>query len=88
MFARRLKKGEGLLLVTKKESIANTSIHMFFVFFSIDILWLNTQKKVIDKREHLLPFTCFVHSKEPAMYVLELPLGTIKNIPLGAVLDF
>lgn len=52
---------------------------MFFVFFPIDVLFLNKDKEIVDLKQRLKPFT-FYTSKKPAKYVLEMPLGSIKSL--------
>lgn len=51
------------------------SIHMLFVFFPLDILWLDGRKRVVALRT-LRPFT-FASPEAMASSVLELPAGTI-----------
>lgn len=68
---------EGLIFVFPQETKA--SLHMFFVFYPIDILWLDKQKKVIDQRKSVWPFTPLVIPKEKAKYVIELPPYTLDN---------
>lgn len=59
------------------------AIHMWFVFFSLDIAWLDHQGKIL---EHvtLKPWSFHTpHTK--AAYVIELPAGTLthKNVQVG-----
>mgnify|MGYP001571234577 CR=1 FL=1 len=54
------------------------SLHMLFVFYPIDVLFLDKNKIVVDKKENFKPFT-FYKSKKKAMYAVELPNGTIKK---------
>ena len=54
------------------------SLHMIFVFYPIDVLFLDKNKFVVDKKEKFSPFT-FYKSKEKAMYAIELPNGTIEK---------
>ena len=49
MFRARLAGDEGLLLVEKRDSRINTSIHMFFVPFDLAIFWINSDMIVVDK---------------------------------------
>jgi uncharacterized membrane protein (UPF0127 family) len=49
MFRARLEPGEGLLLVEKRDSRLDTSIHMFFVSFNLAVFWINTDMTVVDK---------------------------------------
>lgn len=83
MFSKSLRKGGGLVLVADKEGILETTIHMLFVFFSIDIIWLNSKKIVVDVKRAALPFTPLIYPKKIAKYILELPKGTAKNIEIG-----
>ena len=86
MYSKRIKD-EGLVFFFDKEKI--TSLHMFFVFFPIDVLFLDKNKKVIDVKENFKPFT-FYANKKPAMYVIELPQDAIKktNTKLGDRISF
>lgn len=49
MFRKRLELNEGLLLVEKRDSRLDTSIHMFFVPFDLAVFWINSEMKVVDK---------------------------------------
>jgi uncharacterized membrane protein (UPF0127 family) len=51
---------------------------MFFVFFPIDLIFLDGEMKVIEIKENFFPFTLY-YSKNKASYVIELPAGTIKS---------
>ncbi len=49
MFRRHLARDEGLLLVEKRDSRLDTSIHMFFVPFDLAVFWINSEMTVVDK---------------------------------------
>jgi len=49
MFRTRLSLNEGLLLVEKRDSRLDTSIHMFFVPFDLAVFWINSEMTVVDK---------------------------------------
>ena len=85
MFKRKTDKA--LVFVFDKEKIIN--IHMFFVFFPIDVLWLDKNKKVVQMIEHLKPFRIII-AKKPAQYIVELPNNTIKKsqTSLGDTISF
>lgn len=51
---------------------------MFFVFYPIDVIFLDENYKVVDFKEDFKPFT-FYTSKKPAKYIIELKSGVIKN---------
>ncbi len=87
MFRSPLDSGEGILLVAGRESVAQTSIHSFFVFFPFDVFWVNEEKMVVDKKR-VYPFRAFLSSKAPAKYVLELAVGQLEKVELGEKLSF
>ncbi|MBI2653433.1 DUF192 domain-containing protein [Candidatus Woesearchaeota archaeon] len=74
MFSK--KQNKDLIFKFSKEK--TISLHMFFVFYPIDVLFLDKNKIVVDKKENFKPFA-FYKSKEKAMYAIELPDGTIKK---------
>ncbi|MBP6178363.1 MAG: DUF192 domain-containing protein [Anaerolineales bacterium] len=49
MFRSRLGLNEGLLLVEKRDSRLDTSIHMLFVPFDLAVFWINSDMTVVDK---------------------------------------
>jgi len=73
MFTRKLTKA--LIFPFKKESIQH--VHMFFVWYPIDVLWLDKNKKVIQLKENLNPFR-IVLAKKPAKYIIEFEKGIIR----------
>jgi uncharacterized protein len=73
------------LLAMKKEQ--NLSIHMLFVFYPLDVFWLDKDKKIIDKKK-VYPFTMYHAPKEKAQYVLEVPSSQNIGLKEGQVLSF
>lgn len=65
-----------LIFTFKKEK--NVPLHMWFVFYPIDVLWLNKNKEVIHLTENFKPFTIY-DPKVKSMYVIELPIKSIKE---------
>lgn len=55
---------------------------MFFVFYPIDVLFLDKNKIVVGKKENFRPFT-FYKPKKKAMYAIELPNAAIKRTKTG-----
>lgn len=86
-FRRRLKPGEGLILVMPKDSIPQSSIHMFFVFFSIAAVWINS-KGVVTSAQLAKPWRPFYSSPKPAKYVLEASPSILERIKVGEKLNF
>ena len=66
----------------EKESKLMSSLHMIFVFFPIDVLFLDKSRKVVDKVT-LEPFTPNYTPKKAAKYVIEMPKGKAKNAKIG-----
>ena len=74
MFSKNEKK----CLIFKFEAEKTISLHMFFVFYSIDLIFLDKNKVVVDKKENFRPFTIYSSGKK-AMYAIEMSNGTIKK---------
>ena len=70
-FRSHLSRDEGLLLVGKRDSRLDSSIHMLFVSFNLAIVWINSEMKVVDK-VLARSWRPAYFSKQPARYVLEV----------------
>ena len=70
-FRSRLSPEEGLLLVGKRDSRLDSSIHMLFVSFNLVIVWIDSEMKVVDK-VLARSWRPAYFSKQPARYVLEV----------------
>ena len=86
-FRRKLRPGEALILVKNKDSIANTSIHMFFVFFPIAAVWINGEGRVTSA-QLAKPWRPYYASPQPARYVLETTPDLLDRIEIGDEIDF
>jgi len=75
----RKLKNKGLIFIFNKEQVI--SLHMIFVFHPIDVLWLNSEKEVVEIKRIFKPFT-FYTPKSKAKYVIEFPANTIKEIKI------
>lgn len=76
---KQLQDGDGMLFVF--DYSANWQIWMKNMSYSIDIIWLDENKKVIDITTDVSPDTYpqKFSSSKPARYVLELPAGYAKK---------
>jgi len=54
------------------------SLHMLFVLFPIDVIFLNKSKKVVEIKENLRPWSFYV-PRNKAIYVVEAPAGTARK---------
>ena len=81
-FRPRLARDEGLILVGRRDSRLDSSIHMLFVNFDLAIIWINSEMKVVDKalarswRPAYFP-------KQPAKYVLEIHPDRLDDFVIG-----
>jgi len=64
-----LEKGDGLWIAPTQ------AVHMFFMKFALDLVYLDRQKKVVKVRRNLKPWR--ISGALRAHSVLELPVGTI-----------
>lgn len=87
MFRPSLGLDEGLLLVEKRDSRLDTSIHMFFVPFDLAVFWINSDMVVVDKviarswRPAYFP-------KADARYTLEIHPDRWGNYEIGDKVEF
>jgi uncharacterized membrane protein (UPF0127 family) len=86
-FRRSLTPDEGLLLVGRRENRVDTAIHMFFVFFPIAVLWLDSDGVVVDQRL-ARPFRPIYVPQAPARDVLEGPPALLERVGTGDRLRF
>lgn len=86
-FRRHLAPDEGLLFVENMESRWGTAIHMFFVFFSIGVVWLDSDGTVVDAKI-ARPFAPFYAPCGPARYFLEGPTDLVTWVTRGEQLHF
>ena len=70
------KKPVPMIFTFSKEK--KVSLHMFFVFFPIDVLFLGADKKIIEIKERFKPWT-FYRPKSKALYIVELPAGIVRR---------
>lgn len=57
-------------------------IHMLFVRFPIDLVYLDRNKHIVDIRPGLKPWVGFGIPRSPARYIIELPAGTVERTAL------
>lgn len=86
-FVRHLPADEGLLFVTGSESRANTTIHMFFMFFSIGVIWMDASGKVVD-RCLAKPWRPAYAPRAAAQYYLEANTQVLDKVQIGDILRF
>ena len=85
MFSK--KSDKSLIFIFKKEKIV--PLHMLFVFYPIDVLFLNKEKSIVEMKENFRPFS-FYSPENKAKYIIEMPEGSIGKfkISLNDQLEF
>ena len=78
----RKKPDYGLVFVFSNEKRLERTLTMLFVFYPIDVLFLNSRKQVVDKKEGFMPFTNYT-PKKAAQYVIELPAKVSSAVKIG-----
>lgn len=87
MFRSSLPPGNGLLLVESRESRLETAIHMLFVFMDLAVIWINSEKVVVDTvlarawRPAYAP-------RSPARYILEIHPARLNEFKIGDHVEF
>jgi uncharacterized membrane protein (UPF0127 family) len=87
MFKKAIEIEDGLLLVQKSESRANSSIHMFFVFMDLGIIWLNGELEIVDI-QFARSWAPVYTPKEPAKFILEIHPNRLVDFEEGDKLSF
>ncbi len=85
MFRKNFKCGEAMVFDFKKP--ARYSIHMFFVRFPIDLVYLDGSSKVVEIREGIRPWR-FYRPKSKSSSLMELPAGTVEKFGIKIGHDF
>lgn len=80
MLRRKFQRGRALLF--KFDRPGRHGVHMFFVRFPIDLVYLDSGFRVVDLRAGLKPWATY-RPKAAASYLIELPTGTIRRAGVG-----
>lgn len=84
MFAgkKKIQKGICMKLPTKEDVKYNASVTMFFCFSSLQIIFINSDYKIVDKVT-LKPFKANYTPKDKCRYIIESTVGTFDNLKIG-----
>jgi len=74
MFQNKVKRP----LIFKFKESQKIPLHMWFVFCTIDVLYLDEDKTIVEMKQEFKPFA-YYSPKKKAKYVIELKENTIKN---------
>ena len=70
-----LNKNKSMVFNFKDER--RVALHMLFVFYPIDVLFLDASKKIVEIKEGFRPFTFYTSESDKIKYVVELPKNAI-----------
>jgi hypothetical protein len=87
MFHKPLQEDEGIVLVQKRENRVDAAIHMLFMRTDLAVIWLDSDKKVVDKALAKRWRLSYIPQK-PALYVLELSPSRFSAFDVGDTLAF
>ena len=87
MFRNNLERGL-ILKLPSSRSRRGSAIHMFFMKFPLDIIFVDEDKKIVDMVS-IEPWKTYT-PKAPAKYVIEMEKGSTNtfNLEIGDKLDF
>src|SRR5262245_25111434 len=86
-FRSRLSRDEGLILVGKRDSRLDSSIHMLFVRFDLAVFWIDSNMTIVDKII-AKPWRPAYFSAKPAKFVLEIHPDRIHEFNVDDVVGF
>lgn len=76
---RNLKSNEMAVLNNYRQE----TLHTLFIFYPIDIVFLDNESKVIEIKRNVKPFTFKIIPNKRARHVLEFKAGFAKDIKTG-----
>ncbi|MFH1835454.1 MAG: DUF192 domain-containing protein [Methanobacteriota archaeon] len=84
-----------LVLESPRETIEHSSIHMFFMGYAIDVVWVDKQGTVVGVLKGvppsslLKPGTFLIYRPpKPSKYVVELGKGSLHDTEIGDLIEF
>ena len=89
-------KARGLMFSWKKPDFGlvfafkrpvRTPLHMLFVFYPIDVLFLDKQRRIVEIKRGFMPFTIYSPLCR-ANYIVETVAGKTKGCKVGDILAF
>ena len=87
MFQRSIDQDEGLLFVTGGDSKVESTIHMFFMFMDISVIWINSHGIVVDKAI-ARPWRPMYAPREAAQYYVEAHPSRFEKFQIGDQVEF
>lgn len=84
-----LSRPKDLVLVSPREGIKSSAIHMLFMRFPIDVIWVNSEMVVIEIKKGIKPNSLKIFRPgKPAKFVIELGVGKLGTTEVGDKIGF
>ena len=80
MFRKSVPESYAMVFTMRRDN--REGIHMLFMRFPIDIAFLDKDKRIIDIRQNLKPWTGLAFSHKPFRYAIEIPAGAAARASL------
>ena len=87
MLRRTLPDDEGLFFVFRRQNVAESTIHMFFMLFAIAAVWINDEGIVVDKKL-AKPWRPVYAPAKAARYLIEARPVVLDRVNVGDRLTF
>jgi uncharacterized membrane protein (UPF0127 family) len=87
MFRTNLAPDKGLMIVESRDSRLETSIHMLFVFMDLAVVWINSEKIVVDTILARAWHPAYA-PRLPARYILEIHPDRLNEFKIGDHVEF
>ena len=89
MGLRFRKKAADTAVIFTFDTPQTVLMDMWFVFYPIDVVFLDKERRVVEIKENFLPFS-FYKSKKDAVYIIEFGYGLVKKnkLRINDLLDF
>jgi len=87
MFRASLDPNEGIVLVIRRDSRADSSIHMLFVPFDLAVFWINNEREVVDKVIARSWRPAYIAGRA-ARYTLEVHPDRFNDYQIGDKVEF
>ncbi len=87
MFQKTIQSDQGIVLVESRESILDTTIHMFFMNFDIAVFWLDSSLRIVDTRLAMAWRPAYA-PRVPARYVIEAHPDRLRDYAKDHLLRF
>ena len=87
MFRLNLPEDEGLIFVHGRESKVESAITMLFCFFSIGVVWLDKNMRVVDAKL-AKPWRLSYAPQSAAQYYIEANPHILERVSVGDTLAF